>query len=516
MGALFVGFQKQEYHIDEIYSYNFSNSVKAEKFAEADWLKTKWIDGNEFDELVTVQEGERFNYAAPYRNTALDAHPPLYYWALHTVCSMFPDSFSKWLGIGLNLLFFVVTEVFIFLISRELIHTKIFQLLPVILYGFSLYAVDTITFIRMYMLLTMLTMIFVYQSLKIMKKSVTIKTMVPLCITIYLGAMTQYYFLVFAFWGCLSFLIYLLKNKRFKEMITYAVGALTSVILMFLSFPYVVEHVTGSETNNIGNEVTRALFDFKLWLIQLYNLVKATIYKISSIPVISIAIVAFVIVLIIVLLLKAYKEKSFNKRLFKTRELVWIFAAFMLSVITIAKVGGDYVYLRYIYFIIPLMYIGVIVVIDYLSINYKKLQTVLMGLALCFAVTNCIVGIVCKSSEYLQISTAKETDRVTEYKDLNIIMVASDLNRSAELTGNFTKIREFDSVYINELEPILSEHVFEDCIEENGKCVIYVPTDTYWISGYDAEEVLKELIGTKELFYSKISNGSLGEYYLVE
>ena len=58
--------------------------------------------------------------------------------------------------------------------------------------------------------------------------------------------------------------------------------------------------------------------------------------------------------------------------------------------------------------------------------------------------------------------------------------------------------------------------MFEDCIEENGKCVIYVPTDTYWISGYDAEEVLKELIGTKELSYSKISNGSLGEYYLVE
>lgn len=58
IAAIFVGFQKQEYHIDEIYSYNFSNSAEAEKFSRADWLIGKWVDGADFDEIVTVQEGK--------------------------------------------------------------------------------------------------------------------------------------------------------------------------------------------------------------------------------------------------------------------------------------------------------------------------------------------------------------------------------------------------------------------------------------------------------------------------
>lgn len=516
IAAILVGFQKREYHIDEIYSYNFSNSAEAEKFSRADWLIGKWVDGAEFDEIVTVQEGERFNYEAPYRNTSLDAHPPLYYWALHTVCSLFPDSFSIWLGVGLNLLFFIISEIFIFLISKELINTEMFKLLPMLLYGFSFYAIDTIIFARMYMLLTMFTMIFVYQNLKLMKGEITIRRLIPLCITIYLGAMTQYYFLVFAFWGCLIFIGYLLKNRRYKEMIGYAVGALLSVVLMFVSFPYVIEHVTGSETNNIGNEVTRSLFDFKLWIIQLYNLIKTLIYRISSIQMISIVIVVFFVGFVVILMLKARREKVSPMQYLKKRELTWIFTAFVFTVITIAKIGGDYVYLRYIYFIIPLMYVCVIEVIDCLIAHYKKLQLLIMSLAICFAVTNCIVGIMTKSSEYLQIRTAEETKKVTEYKDTDLIVIVSERGGTAELTGNFTKIREFDSVYVNELDAVRSEQILTNSVEENGECVVYIPTDTYWIKGYHAESVLKELIGAKEWSYSKISNGSLGEYYLVK
>ena len=99
---------KQEYHIDEIYSYILSNSYHCDNLSNANDIKNHWISGKDsLQKFVSVQTNERFAYHKTYLNNTTDAHPPFYYFILHTVCSFFPDRFSKWFGLSINIIAFV-------------------------------------------------------------------------------------------------------------------------------------------------------------------------------------------------------------------------------------------------------------------------------------------------------------------------------------------------------------------------------------------------------------------------
>ena len=82
-----------------MHSYGLSNST------DGAVLLIALVDRDELMKYVTVAENERFDYATVYYNQTQDVHPPLYYFFLHTVCSLFPRSFTKWTGIGLNFVF---------------------------------------------------------------------------------------------------------------------------------------------------------------------------------------------------------------------------------------------------------------------------------------------------------------------------------------------------------------------------------------------------------------------------
>ena len=98
---------KKEYHIDEIYSYLLSNSYHTDRIANDETKWDKWVSGDQYKSFITVQDGEKFAYDKVYYNNSLDCHPPLYYWVIHTVCSFFPDQFSKWFGLVVNILFLI-------------------------------------------------------------------------------------------------------------------------------------------------------------------------------------------------------------------------------------------------------------------------------------------------------------------------------------------------------------------------------------------------------------------------
>jgi uncharacterized membrane protein len=221
---VYFGFQKQGYHIDEIYSYILSNSYDADKIGTADWMWNQWITPQNFDEFITVQPGEGFSYPTVYMNNSTDSHPPLFYWCLHTICSFFPDQFSKWFGIALNLLCYMITALFLFLISRELFGNSVLSFIPLVLWGCSRLAVDTVLYIRMYMMLTMFTVIFTYIHVRLFKYGINWKRLIAVTAVVFLGTFTQYYFAVFAFFCMLFFCVYLIKKKEIKWMFCYGAG----------------------------------------------------------------------------------------------------------------------------------------------------------------------------------------------------------------------------------------------------------------------------------------------------
>ena len=75
---------------------------------------------SEFLNYVAPQGSTRFNYASVYYNQTQDVHPPLFYFLLHTVCSLFPGSFTKWTGLGMNLVLLGGTLAALYALGMEL------------------------------------------------------------------------------------------------------------------------------------------------------------------------------------------------------------------------------------------------------------------------------------------------------------------------------------------------------------------------------------------------------------
>ena len=98
--AIYFCIQKSGFHADEYYSYYSTELTKGLNVPENGWMQ----HDDYYDEF-RVLKGEGFRYGLVKQIQSWDVHPPMYYWVLHTVCSMFPGTFTKWTGLGINLIF---------------------------------------------------------------------------------------------------------------------------------------------------------------------------------------------------------------------------------------------------------------------------------------------------------------------------------------------------------------------------------------------------------------------------
>jgi len=92
----YYGSRKAGFHEDELYSYYSSNKT-AGLFVN----DREWTTGESFRNELVVLPGEQFRYGVVKQMQSWDVHPPLYYYLLHTVCSLTSGIFSK-SELGLN------------------------------------------------------------------------------------------------------------------------------------------------------------------------------------------------------------------------------------------------------------------------------------------------------------------------------------------------------------------------------------------------------------------------------
>ena len=158
---------KQGFFVDEIWSYGLSNSYYHAQIWEDNGLDNVKIDPEMFRSYLTVNKGEEFSYGSVIYNQTHDAHPPLFYLVLHTISSFFPGQFSKWFGLIPNIFYFAISMFLLLKIARCISKNNIFNIAVLVFYGFSIGAVNSVTFVRMYMLLTMWCLMFLLQNIRL-------------------------------------------------------------------------------------------------------------------------------------------------------------------------------------------------------------------------------------------------------------------------------------------------------------------------------------------------------------
>ena len=260
--ALCFCLKKQGFHYDENYSYYSSNVTYGLNPPDGDWLS-----GSTIAEEFCITPGMGFNFPLVAQMQSFDVHPPVYYFLLNIICSLSSGIFSKWQGLSLNLIFFVISQLLIIAIANKVGNkNKAITWFSLALFGFSPAIISGITFIRMYMLLTSECMALILLHMNMLtdiKNSSSlsrfVKYLIQIAVTVYIGFLTHYYFAVFAFFVAAFTTLYLFfsKNTR-KTSYIYAITVIAGLLSAVLSYPASLRHIFRGYR---GTEAMGAFFD---------------------------------------------------------------------------------------------------------------------------------------------------------------------------------------------------------------------------------------------------------------
>lgn len=270
-----IAFHKENFHVDELFSYAHANSTQGAflspridsffHYLEADLLQ-RWIPGEVFHDYLTVQPDEAFRYGHIGENLTKGVHPPLYYWLLHTICSFFPDMFSKWQSAGLNLAIWVALLAALFKLARVLLPSG--QAAAAVgIYAFSLAGLETAAFLRMYLLQTLFFICLAYETAMMLRDNrADYRRLVMMALYSFLCLMAHYSSLFYTFFITAATGIILLWRRNFALLWRYAAAMLLSVEAFFATFPPAMDVLFGSERGEQSMMLAEVLFSGSFWL----------------------------------------------------------------------------------------------------------------------------------------------------------------------------------------------------------------------------------------------------------
>lgn len=514
-------------HIDEIYSYILSNSYDGDQLVNMPEYFDRWIEPSSLLDTVTVQPGEQFAYQKVYYNNTLDSHPPLYYFLLHSICSFFPNQFSIWFGIGLNLIFFILSNILLYILGLQVLKDEMAALIPPIIWGFSRVCLDSAVFVRMYMVLTFFVLSLVVLNYHLIKKPLSVRSALLLFIVSFLGAFTHYYFLIFNFFLTLGTCLYKLYKKDYKNMLLYGSIVLAAVLLLFISYPAVISQAFGSSTNNVGVQVAKQLGDFS----HLAQRLVATLYWVatqlfSKYVSVGLALACCLLFGMLAWQRRFTKSTTPNNSLHSVIALSdFVFYAVVLAATTIttAHVSGIFYTTRYVFDLMPLYALLLTLLMSYL---FKSTHLAHWGIPalLVLSILNAATFIPQHQSSYYFADQPKLQQTITSFPKSDCLVLNAS-SQQDNLTGysnpiptnNVFTFQLFHHVYLTSYTSVEDLDAALAHSDSTDSTMVYLATDTSWIDGYNADKVLKEILDNSAYVKSlqKVAKVPFGILYYV-
>lgn len=474
--------QKQGFHEDEIFSYGssnyrYDNVYRPYGYAEAsqdvfynqvwnsknkitniknyffhyDTLKTDETLSKEIpifrqkeDALtyLTIGKGDVLNYFSVYYNQARDVHPPLFYFLVHFVSTIFYGQFSKYIIFIINLVFFVGTLWIIKKIMEKL-DIKKMAIPTMILYGASMGCISTVMFQRMYMMLTFFSVLYLYLTIKFVQEDFKIEKKYPWIFTILFGFLTQYYFCIYIVFVFLLVSAYLLTKKEYQKLGRYFLVHVIAAVIGILFYPASIYHIFFSYRGlGDGREVAKPIIQSCIYYF-------SQIYKLFSMK----HLLFLILVLYFILILKN-KAKIDRGKIFYCS---LIFLPSVMYLFTIAKIapflGEDYTS-RYIMLLFPIIAVGV----AYLFSFATKKQGIFFTISLLLSVN----GLYYNEPVYLYKDYQKAMDIATIYKDDYFVYVYDN---------SFTHLSSLPEFATYKASLIINENNYDFSLLENDELI---------------------------------------------
>ena len=414
--SLFWASKKNYLFFDEVFSYAAANNVES---VGAEFGANIWMDESWFNNYTGVKSEHRFDYSIPYSNQISDVHPPLFYLFLHTACSLVPEQFSFMAGMSFNILFFVGCTIGLYFLGKELFGNEICGLLAGLLYAISFGGLNTMVFIRMYMLMALVVVLHLLVYLRYMERDVIpLKGYILLSVTLIAGVLSQYYFLFVAFFLGVWYTLKFFFEKRYKDLLRYLISIAISASVSLMIWPTMLHHLFGGVRGKEAQSNLFAVDDYLSDLKAMFTVLSSDMFT-KMLPIIILGMIGLAVI--------CWKKKciSFDqKKCLKFLMVLTICIGYFFLVTKVAPYQMD----RYLMPIYPAFYLLIV------GITYELLSGLIKPQ---FAITLCVLGfgglsivhMVHSGIPYTYVKNPNNIERhaiVEEYKDNYAIYISDN------------------------------------------------------------------------------------------
>lgn len=363
--------------VDEVFSYGLSNHTfvdTIEMKPQDGYVYQKGIEP--FVEYMAVQKDGRFQYANVWKNQSEDVHPPLYYAILHTICSFFPMSISRWYAGSINIVFLLMTLIvstnLIFHLTRDRKISIIFSLF----FATSSFMLNTATFLRMYSMAMFWCTLYTFLLIKNVNEGFNKKFLIYIYISSVLGALTHYYVIVYLVLISVVYSILKLVKKEYRQTLSFCLVMLMAAFTSVLIFPAMIDHLFISDRGkqSLGN----AVIGMGEYLEKLKSYIQTVFWGILG----NVTKIIMVVLMIGVLLVILKKRKIIKRdNLFSYILLLCPSIAYVLMISKVSVYVTD----RYMYPVYAIIIVNIFVGIYYVVSEFscKKWQTIMIAGFIC-------------------------------------------------------------------------------------------------------------------------------------
>lgn len=256
-----LGMQKDIWFCDEVYSYISAN---AQSFNEPIFRNSNiWISGAEVTQYLAAND-RTLNFGEISRYLFTD-HVPLYFWILRIASVIAVGSCSKWVGLSVNLVFYILLFYFLKKLfggdhkGKNIKENGLAVVLSMVCLLHPVVISEALT-IRMYLMFTLAQVMI----LVIVKEDdLTIKSYVKLGAIALFGILTHFYFWIWMAFFSLFYLAYILLKKederRINRAVSYVITMLVALGIATMLFPNWVTNIFGN-TNSKGYVSIQKIF----------------------------------------------------------------------------------------------------------------------------------------------------------------------------------------------------------------------------------------------------------------
>ena len=395
-----------------------------------------WRSSDEANDYLTIQPKDALNYGMVYYNQSRDIHPPLFYFLVHTVSIFFVGHFSKYIIFSINLIFMIfslwtIKNIFEKLDKKHLIVPAL------ILYGFSMGAISTVIFQRMYSMLNFFVLMFISANIDIIKKDFDIdkKLWNKLTWIVLLGFWTQYYFCIVAGVVAVLVLIGVIRKQGKQGAITYILKYLKMAVIGVLLYPLSINHIFFSYRGVGKAEMARG---FGEKLVEYLNMIGYSF----SVPVLAIAIC--LILLAMAVAVKSVIDKKVDKNALGAGAIIFSVICYVCVIVKVSPELQDANIIRYIMCVLPLIIISILLLIDTVIKNKNVLKYNLVGISLVISV----YGLMFSEPAFLYKGYAKYLEIAEENKEDKFVYVGDTVFNHIQSMPEFATYSE--SLILNE------------------------------------------------------------------